>query len=182
MFKELNTLELFFENPTREYNVREVARLLKITPATASKQLKRFAEKKILHYKKERTYDLYKSNIDNTEYRDLKVYYTIRKIRNTGIIEELNKYYYKPTIILYGSMSTGYDVENSDVDLIIVSERKKEFEKQRVYEKKLKKKIQLFIVNDLNELKNEYLINNVLNGIVLQGEIQWTWKNAKRKE
>ena len=54
MFKELNTLELFFESPIREFNVREMARLLKISPATASSELKKMAAKGILVKRKER--------------------------------------------------------------------------------------------------------------------------------
>lgn len=174
MFKELNTLKLFFENPSKDYNVREVAKLLKITPATASKQLKLLAKKEILKYQKERTSDIYQSNIESAKYRDLKIYYNITKIRNSGLIEELNKFYFMPTLILFGSTATGYDIETSDIDLIIISEKIREFEKQKVFEKKIGKTIQIFIVNNLKELRNQHLINNVLSGIVLQGEIKWT--------
>ena len=174
MFKELNTLKLFFENPSKDYNVREVAKLLKITPATASKQLKLLAKKEILKYQKERTSDVYQSNIESTEYRDLKVYYNITKIRTSGLIDELNKFYFMPTIILFGSTATGYDIETSDIDLVIISEKRQEFEKQKVFEKKIGKTIQIFIVKDLKELRNQHLINNVLSGFILQGEIKWT--------
>jgi predicted nucleotidyltransferase len=174
MFDYLDTGQFFLENPTKEYNVREIARLLKINPATASKRLKYLKEKKILKHRKERTYDLYQADIESTVYRDLKIYYNIRKVRSSGLIEELNKFYLKPTIILFGSMATGYDNEDSDLDLVIISERKKEFELIERFEKKINKSIQLFIVKNIKELKNQHLINNVLSGIVLQGEIKWT--------
>lgn len=173
MFKEINTLRPFFENPYKQYSVREAARILNITPATASKKLKDFAKKEILKYEKSRAYDLYQANIDNVAFRDIKVYYSITKIRQSKLLEELNKFYLKPTIILFGSTAGGYDTEESDIDLVVISENKKEFPKQKDFEKKLKKKIQLFIINDLKELRNEHLINNVLGGIVLQGEIRW---------
>ena len=48
MFKELNILRIFFDEPTRGFNVRETARLLKISPATASTYLKALAKKDIL--------------------------------------------------------------------------------------------------------------------------------------
>lgn len=173
MFRELNTLRPFLDNPNKQYSVREIARILDITPATASKKLKDFAKKEILKYEKSRTYDLYQANIDNVAFRDIKVYYSITQIRQSKLIEELNKFYLKPTIILFGSTAAGYDTEESDIDLVVISENKKEFPKHKEFEKKLKKNIQLFIINNLKELRNEHLINNVLRGIVLQGEIKW---------
>ena len=52
MFKEINTLKPFFEDPTNEFNVREIARILKITPATASKRLKLLKKQGFLKYRK----------------------------------------------------------------------------------------------------------------------------------
>jgi len=65
MFKELNTIKLFFEEPIREFNVREVARILKISPATASKELKKFSEVGLVKERKERVLKLYKANLES---------------------------------------------------------------------------------------------------------------------
>ena len=116
---------------------------------------------------------MYKSNIESEDYIDLKKYYNIKKLRDSGFIEELNNFYLKPTIILFGSMSNGLDVGSSDIDLVIVSEKKQEFSKIKEFEKKLKREIQMFVVKELKELKNKHLINNVLNGVILQGELIW---------
>ncbi len=174
MFKELNTLRLFLEEPTKEFNVREAARLLKITPATASKQLKHFSKKGILKYNKERSSDLYSADIQSPDYRDLKIYYNITKIRGCGLLDALDSFYLKPTVILFGSGATGYDTEQSDFDIVVISENKKEFPRQPEFEKKLKRQLQIFAVTDLKDLRNEHLINNVLGGILLQGEVRWT--------
>jgi len=174
MFKEFKILRIFFENPSRDFNVREVARILKLSPATTSKELKKLAKKGVLKKREERILNLYKSNIDNILYRDLKIFYNIRKIRDSGLIEELNKFYLKPTIVLFGSSSNGFDTENSDIDLLILSEKTKVFENLKKFEKKINRKIQLFVVKKLKDLKNEHLMNSVINGIVIQGELKWT--------
>ena len=173
MFNELNTLKLFFEDPVREYNVREVARLLKIAPATASKFLKTFEKKGILLGRKERMLLLYKANVESEVYRDLKIYYNLRILKDSGLIEELNKFYLKPTIILYGSFAKGYDVKESDIDLVVISEKNKKFTNLKKYEKKLLKDIQIFVVKSIKDLKNKHLMNNVLNGVVIQGRFEW---------
>lgn len=62
MFKELNILHYFFDEPTREYGVRELAKQVKKAPATVSKVLKQLAKKGLLQARKERLYTLYKAN------------------------------------------------------------------------------------------------------------------------
>lgn len=50
----------------------------------------------------------------------------------------------------------------------------KEFPKLKDFERKIKKKIQLFMVKHINELRNKHFVNNFLNSIVLQGKLKWT--------
>ena len=173
MFKNLNILKIFFEEPTKEFNVREVARILHISPATASKALNMFVKKGLLLKRKERLLKLYKANLESDFYKDLKIFYNIRKIKEIGLLDALNAFYFKPTIVLFGSAAFGLDTETSDFDLLIISEKTKEFPDLKRFEKKVNRKLQLFVVKDISKLRNKRLINNILNGIVLQGEIKW---------
>jgi len=171
MFKELNILKPFLEEPSREFNVREIARILKIAPATASKQLEDLKKKNLLKGRVHRTFKFYSADLENELFRDIKIFYNIRKIKESRLIEELNKFYLKPTIILFGSASRGLDIESSDLDIVVISEKTTQFKTEN-YEKKLNRIVQLFIVKNLKDLKNEHLIKNVSNGIVIQGEIK----------
>lgn len=173
MFKELNILRLFFEEPSREFNVREVARILRLSPATVSKELKIFAKKGILKERWERIFKLYSANLENNFYRDLKIFYNMRKIKDSGLIEALNSFYLKPAIVLFGSASTGEDIETSDFDFLIVSEKTRDFPDLKKFERKMERRLQLLVVEDIKDLRNKHLINNVLNGISLQGKIKW---------
>lgn len=174
MFKELNILRNFFEYPEKEFNIREVARLLKIAPATASKELKSLSKKGILNERPERNLILYKSNLDNSLYIDLKIFYNIRKIKESGLLDELNNFYLKPTIILFGSASHGFDTESSDFDIFVISERKADLHTIKNFEKKINRAIQIFVFKNIKEIKNVHLVNSILNGILIQGEIKWT--------
>ena len=174
MFKEINTIKPFFESPNKEFGVREISRIIKVSPATASNELKELSKKGVLIIKEERGFSLYRANLESDLYKDIKVFYNLRKIKDSGILNEINNFYLKPTIILFGSFSNGLDNEKSDIDLTIISEKTKEFPKLKEFETKLKRELHFFIVKDLKDLKNTNLINNVLNGIVIQGEIKWT--------
>jgi|SRR3989344_3238755 len=173
MSKKLNIMNIFFEHPTREFNVREIARMLKISPATASKELKALKKESLLKERKDRIFTFYKANLESDLYLDNKRFYNIRKIKESGFIEELNKFYLKPTIILFGSTSHGLDDETSDIDLAVISENTKSIKDLKKFEKKLNKKIQLFALKDVRDIKNEHLVNNIINGIVLQGQVKW---------
>lgn len=167
-------MRIFFDEPDREFNVREFARILKIAPATASKELNRLAETGLLKKRDERNFKLYKADLDSDAYCDLKIYYNIRKIKESGLLEQLNRFYLKPTVVLFGSAAYGLDNETSDFDILVVSEKTNRFTAIQKYEKILKRNIQILTVSNIKNLKNKHLINNVLNGIILQGEIKWT--------
>ena len=173
MFKELNMLKVFFEYPNQEFNVREISRILEIAPATASSQLRLLAEKSILKERKERNFQLYRADIESENYRDIKLYYNIRKIRSSGLINEINKFYLKPTIVLFGSFLYGLDNEESDIDIVIISEKIKSLSNKEKFERILNRRLQLFVLKSIKELKNKHLRNNVLNGLVLQGNLKW---------
>jgi len=166
-------LRLFFEEPSREFNVREVARLLKISPATASKKLKSLVKEGVLKERKERILNLYKANLEDELYRDLKIFYNMRKLKESGLVDALNKFYLKPTIVMFGSCAYGIDTETSDFDLLIISEKTKEFPEVKKFEKKLNRKLQLFVVKKIKDLRSKHLINNILNSITIQGKIKW---------
>ena len=182
MFKELDTLSEIFNKPYEEFGVREFARETKISPTTASKYLEQFFKKGILKKRKERIYTLYKANLESRAYTDLKTYYSITKLRESGLIKKLHEEFLNPTIILFGSTANGLDDKNSDIDLCIITDNKQEFSKQKYFEKKLGKELQLFIVENLSEIPNKHLISSIVNGISLQGMIKWNLKSVLKKK
>ena len=45
---------------------------------------------------------------------------------------------------------------------MIISEKTEEFPNIKKFERKLKRRIQLFVIKEIKDLKNEHLVNNVL--------------------
>lgn len=161
------------DEPTREFNVREVARLTKHSAPTVSKELKAMAQQKILKYRKERMLHLYRANLESESYRELKRFWIQHTLRTTGLIEELNEFYLKPTIVLFGSAAQGLDTETSDIDICVISETSKQHNVQK-FEKKLKRALHIIPVTTISEIGNKHLQQNILNGTVIQGEFSWT--------
>jgi predicted nucleotidyltransferase len=181
MFENSNILKIFFETPSKEFNVREIARLAKVAPSTASLILKKLNKLSILKERKERIYLLYKANLKSSLYKDMKIFYNIRKIKDSGLIESLNKFYPSPTIILFGSCSFGMDIESSDMDILIVSNSPKPFPEIKKFNRKLNKTLHIFSVKKVEDLMNEHLINNIADGILLHGIIKWNWTSVFKK-
>ena len=169
----MDIINIFVDNPHKEFHVREMARLVRKSPTTASHTLKKLKQEGLLLSKKEKNHLLYKANTQNKAFRDLKLYLNLKKIRSSGLIDYLSEYYnYPSAIILFGSFRKAENIPSSDIDLCVISSKKEEPNLTK-FEKKLKHKIQLQIYSKKNILllrkKNPELLNNIINGFVMEG-------------
>ena len=117
---------------------------------------------------KNRNYIFYYANKNDKVFLELSRIYWRNKL--SEILEYLDKNLLNPTIILFGSLSKAETKNNSDVDLCILA-HKKELNLTK-FEKKLKRKIQLFFFNSIDEIKNKELANNIVNGHIINGRIR----------
>lgn len=168
----MDTLNIFLKNPTKEFHVRELSRILKKSPTTISNKLKELEKKDLLDSNKKYGHLLF-SLREGKKTKRLRKNYNIEKLENSGLIEFLEDYYNFPeAIVLFGSFEKGENNENSDIDLLIISAKISE-PNLRSFEKKLGHKIELFVHNkkDLQKLrdKNKELFNNWINGNVIYG-------------
>jgi predicted nucleotidyltransferase len=164
-------LESFIEEPEKEFFVREIARKLNKSPATISKYLKNYEKQGILISKEKFNHLLFKANTESIKFKQLKLSYNLNKIYESGLIDFLIKEFNHPNaIILFGSFAKAENIKTSDIDIFIVSSRKKELNLEK-YEKKLGYNVQLFVEKDIKKLKekNKELLNNIINGITLYG-------------
>jgi len=173
MERKLTILKPFFEDPNRKYSMRELSRILKINHTTVRQYLNKLVKENFLFSKKEGLYSFYQL-ILSKKTLNLKWYYNLEKIRNSNLIEDLEKAYDLPVIILFGSFASARDDANSDIDICLISNVNKEFQIEK-YEKSLNRKISLHKYN--KELwgkakkSNPNLVNSICNGIVLSGEL-----------
>ncbi|HIH11803.1 TPA: hypothetical protein HA241_06445 [Candidatus Woesearchaeota archaeon] len=175
MDKKIAILEHFFENPLGEFHIRELARLTKQNHMTVRSYLNTFVKEGLLHKKKSKLYPTYSANQANKKFINLKIYYNLEMIRESKLIEELEKEYDFPTIIIFGSYATATNTKESDIDIFILSDIPTEFNSEP-YEKKLKRKISIhkFTEKEFQTMKtkNSELLNNICNGITLAGKLE----------
>jgi predicted nucleotidyltransferase len=158
------TLEVFFTEPTNLHFVKEISRKIKIAPTSIKKNIQLLLKENLIIKKESKPFDGYVANRNNQKFIFLK------KVYNLFSLEEIKDFVQKnispKLFIVFGSYSLGEDIENSDIDLFILSKIKKlDLTK---FEKNLKREINLIILKDFKDLEKP-LQNKVHNGILLSG-------------
>ena len=167
MLEIFNQLKPFFKDNYKRIGVREYGRLQKISPPSASKILQNLKQEELLEMEEDKKYHLYFTKKENHIFIKLQQIYYQEELK--PLCEQINKELVNPTIILFGSFAKAEINENSDIDLAIFTISNKKIELQK-FERKLNRKIQVFLFKDKNTLKeNEELLNNILNGVIIFG-------------
>ncbi len=171
MLDILNKLEPFFEEGYRSISVREYAGLVRVSPPTASKILKRFAKDGYLEQRAERRHLIFTLRTNNEEVVDLNKLYWKQKLQKLS--QEFQAKLTGAGGILFGSLAKAEAKSDSDIDLAIFAPEKKTMDIKH-FEKSLGRKISVYWFKSLSEVKNEHLRNNILNGVLLFGRLKWS--------
>ncbi len=160
MLKIFNNLELFFEDVFVEISVREYAKKKNMSPPTASKILKDFANEGLLIENKKGIYIYFRANRGRGLFRDLAVAYWKNKLFN--LFENIHeKFLFKP-LILFGSIAKVENTIDSDVDIYVdLPKRKIDLS---VIERKLKREIH---VHFREKSVNTNLDKNIKKGFTI---------------
>lgn len=148
--------------------MREYSRIQKISPPTASKLLERYHCEKILKKEEDRNYIYYFADKTSSLFIGLSRTYWHTKLKESGIIDYFEKELLNPVIIIFGSLSKAEVCPKSDIDLAIFTVSKKNIDTTS-FERKLKRRIQLFTFKTRDDVKNKNLLNNILNGHKITG-------------
>ena len=175
METKIAILTPFFENPAESFHIREVAKRTGISHTAVRKHLAALYGEGYLLIKKEKPYNAYKANASSKKFCNLKLYYNLEKLRESGLIEQLERRYDYPCIVLFGSYAKAYDDEKSDIDICLISEVKKETDVKN-YQKILHRPVSMHLFDarqwEEAKKKNPDLINSICNGIVLSGQLE----------
>lgn len=174
METNITILKPFLENPNEEFQIRELSRLLKINHTTIRQHLLRLVKTELIEIKKGKPYDYFKARI-NKNFLNLKLFFNLEKLKESNLIEQIERDYDYPVVILFGSYGSATDDSKSDIDLFVLSEIKKEINYSK-FEDKLNRKITIHLFTkekfNLAKNKNPELLNNILNGITLSGKLE----------
>ncbi len=166
MLKIFNDLQPFFEDNYRRISVREYARIRKISPPASSSLLQSLKKEGLLNTAEERNYIYYWANKESSLFIGLSRAYWRERL--AGPIAHLQQELLNPVIVLFGSFSKAEVNPNSDTDLAIFTASKKKINLSE-FEKKFKRKFQVFVFKDQKTVSSKELLNNIHNGFILSG-------------
>jgi len=172
--KEDNMLELFFENPTKEWHFEEILRAAGLARSKADAWLKRFIkEGLVLRMKEKGKMPYYISDHESATYKNRKKLFALDKLYASGLLNHLNSLQKAKAVILFGSFMRSDWYKESDIDLFIYGDP--EGLKISQYERKLGRDIQLFICRSKKELPDmgEGLLRNIIKGNLIKGDIDF---------
>jgi predicted nucleotidyltransferase len=115
-------LSLLAKFPDQEFYEREVSRRLEISAGSANRALNRLYSDAVLTRRRKGKMYFYSINSSNALLIELKKLINLMLIE--PLVEELKRI--SSRIMLYGSCALGTDSSESDVDLFIVSSRKRD--------------------------------------------------------
>jgi len=159
----------FILNPTKKLRVRHIEKILSLPLPSVIRYTKELVEEKILRLNKIENIVFYQADRSSEVFILEKKVFNLKKI--STLINYLKQEYSNPTIILFGSYGKGEDVESSDIDLFIQTPITNIKIPQK-YETDLEREIQIFSSSSLEKLKNKNLMNNIVNGIVVNGDLE----------
>ena len=151
MLKIINDLQPFFEDCYRRINVREYAKIIGISPPTASKMLGLYNSEGILLNEAYKNYLFFYANKESGNFIGLSRMYWGYKLKE--ITSFMEKNLTSPAIILFGSLSKAEAKSDSDIDLAVFAAKRGL--KFGTFEKKIKRNIQVFWFSSINDIKTE---------------------------
>lgn len=172
--KEYAIIELFFEQPTKEWHFEEILQVTKISRSKATQWLKKLQKEAIIKRIKEKGKMPYHiSDYNSPEYKNKKRLFAFQTLYTSGLLNHLSSLPKAETVILFGSFMRSDWYQDSDIDLFIYGSP--EGLSIASYELFLQKNIQVFVSKtpeDLCNLGNDF-IKNIIKGHLVKGTLDF---------
>lgn len=172
-FKEsiFRVAELIFNYPNKTFHIRELTRETKFSTTAVTKAIQELENYKIITIEKTLLTTNIKADLESEAYRFYKLVFNLYRLERYNIIDNLNEMYRPESITLFGSFARGEDIENSDIDILIITQKKPESINLETWEKEFNRKINLHFLESIQKSTKEFK-NTIANGIVLRGYLR----------
>ena len=155
-------------------NLREMARLLRVSPTAVSKALTTMDD--LVLIKKSKTLRLLSISLNRDNYKaiQMKRVENLKMIYESGLPDLLFNTLPGCTISLFGSYSRGEDTyfsdENrSDIDIAVIGSKEKKIDLE-TFDSLLERKVNINFYNSWKDI-HEHLKESIFSGIILSGGI-----------
>ena len=169
-------LSYFLQHPSQSVYVKELAKIIDVSPSSVSLALNKFREFGLVLKKEMGQTHFYKLNNDFIGISELKKFFFLLQLHEVDFVNSLLKLDENIiTVVLYGSFAAGDYDDLSDIDILVIAPRKFKLNKLiEDFEDKLSRdlNIEILSINQWTKLKerNDPFYNNVkMNHVLLHG-------------
>jgi predicted nucleotidyltransferase len=167
--------ELIFNYPNRIFHLREIAKETGLSTTAVMQSVEKLADFQIITVEKTNLTTDIRANLEAEEYVFYKRIFNLYRMCRHGFVNNIKNNFNAETIVLFGSFSKGEDIEESDVDILVITKNIGKIESHMplsdVIEKELNRKIRIHVLKSLEKSDDEFK-NTIANGIVLYGYLK----------
>ena len=174
--RPLKILSFISIHPEKLFSAKEIAEATKSSKGATNQTLRSLLALDVLSREKKGNVFLYKLNAENLILRHFKIFETLLALQK--LVKKIQKYCQE--IILFGSCADGSNTGESDIDLFIRSEYKKEVRKIINKHESLDMKYQI-IIQDSLEFVSSKKEDSVFHNQVKKGICLWEGRPTYEK-
>ncbi len=167
---------LIFNSPNKTFHIRLLEKETGLSTTAITDAITDLAHFQIVTIEETPLTKNVRANFSSEAFRFYKLVFNLYRLKRYGFIDNLIDAFGNPSaIVVFGSYSRGEDIEESDVDILVISShapKEERIEKlTEVFEKELKRKIAIHRISSLEKSSPEFK-NAAANGIVLHGYLK----------
>ena len=176
-FKEsiFRVAEIIFNYPNKTFHIRLLEKETGFSTTAVIDSIKELKKFDIIQIEETPLTTNIKANLESEAYRFYKIIFNLYRLKRYLFVDRLVEIFNNPeAIVLFGSFAKGEDIEESDIDILVISTQKNYEnldDSVNNFEKLTNRKINIHILPSLDKSSNEFK-NAVANGIVLHGYLK----------
>lgn len=167
---------LIFNHPNKSFHVRMLEKESGFSTTAVLSSAQELASYEIVKIEDTPITKNIKADLDSEAYRSYKLVFNLYRLKKYLFVDQLIGSYSPETIVLFGSFAKGEDIEESDIDILIITSNKPKMQPSLIsflsnMEKNFNRKINIHVLPNLEKSSPEFR-NNIANGIVLHGYLK----------
>lgn len=167
-YTSLKILSFISTHPGEIFSANEISRITKSSKGATNQILRLLLELDILSREKKGNLFLYRLEHDSFVLRQFKIFENLLGLQ--GLVKKIQEYCYE--IVLFGSCAEGSNAKESDIDLFIITEYKKEVRRIVAEYKTVDVKYQAIIQDPLEAVLSKKE-DSVFHGQIKKGITIW---------
>jgi len=175
--KEERVLELFLNEPAKQWHFSQIVETAKISEPSTNKWLRKLLKERIVQKVKKRgKMPYFIGNFRHDNYRNKKRIYALQKLYESGLLARLQSLKNAKVIVIFGSFARSDWNSKSDVDIFVLGDPE-ELRYGTLWSglgfQRKAREIQVHSYNSIDETRNIHsgLMNNVVKGYFVRGNI-----------